>query len=680
MSVFEPNQIKSVYNRGAFDQNNDNIYYQGGERQNDLIKRTDKGKYLTDDEVLAVDKDAKDFAIKIAALEKGELPKREQLIVLNRLPSAYNDIKELKGRKLLITQDVYKKIIDIPNKFNKNHSVARNRAVKLPELAADPNYILQSKAKDHENRFVIVTKSRGKRPGERLSIIVQPGQNAAVVSGYDENINISEEKKAGRVLFDKKKELETKSTTLNVVDDSNSYASNIASKEENVNSSLRQGAPENARGAYDAAKRLITLFEGADPSTLVHEAAHFFLDDMRRFADNATTAEELQAIYRYVGSTDGVLTTEQNEYFARSFEAYLMEGKAPNSLLGRVFEKFRKWLRAIYSQIKNLNVKLDDNIRKTFDEMLGGRRLDFAMQMSRERLAEDIKAGNIGQAVINKALRLLEEEKMSKADMEEMIGRLEDGRLKRSDIKKYLEPFTQSTNRHHEAVYEQDYQRYRRRLEKGNVTPAAVRKKIDRLLEWTKPRTQNGKVVGRFPDIKVNRFFDAVRENINLKRDEALAKIDANLQRLDEITQKGMSGEDGNFRNVSDIIWENKVLAIPAGRASVGLMADVYNDIAEIYNTGRLSERVTGMVKRAWRERLIGEAVAVLDQGQGTNWRRESSDLAKRMRRFGLSMFSWNGIRVYDLRKKYEQELAEMYLIIESMDDDLRQMLMAKKD
>lgn len=680
LSVFEPNQIKSVYNRGTWDAGNDNIYYQGGERQNDLIKRTDKGKYLTDDEVLAVDKDAKDFAIKIAALEKGELPKREQLIVLNRLPSAYNDIKELKGKKLLITQDVYKKIIDIPNKFNKNHSVARNRAVKLPELAADPNYILQSKAKDHENRFVIVTKSRGKRPGERLSIIVQPGQNAAVVSGYDENINISEEKKAGRVLFDKKKELETKSTTLNVVDDSNSYTSNIASKEENVNNSLRQGAPEDARGAYDAAKRLITLFEGADPSTLVHEAAHFFLDDMRRFADNETTAAELQAIYRYVGSADGVLTTEQNEYFARSFEAYLMEGKAPNSLLGRVFEKFRKWLRTIYSQIKNLNVKLDDNIRKTFDEMLDGRKLDFAMQISRERLAGDIKAGNIGQTVINKALRLLEEGKMSKADMEEMIGRLEDGRLKRSDVKKYLEPFAQSTNRHHEAVYEQDYQRYRRRLEKGNVTPAAVRKKIDRLLEWTKPRTQNGKVVGRFPDIKVNRFFDAVRENINLKRDKALAKIDANLQRLDEITQKGMSGEDGNFRNVSDIIWENKVLAIPAGRASVGLMADVYNDIAEIYNTGRLSERVTGMVKRAWRERLIGEAVAVLDQGQGTNWRRESSDLAKRMRRFGLSMFSWNGIRVYNLRKKYEQELAEMYLIIENMDDDLRQMLIAKKD
>ena len=142
------------------------------------------------------------------------------------------------------------------------------------------------------------------------------------------------------------------------MDDSNSYASNIASKEENVNSSLRQGAPENARGAYDAAKRLITLFEGADPSTLVHEAAHFFLDDMRRFADNATTAEELQAIYRYVGSTDGVLTTEQNEYFARSFEAYLMEGKAPNSLLGRVFENFANGCGQYTARLKTLTLSL----------------------------------------------------------------------------------------------------------------------------------------------------------------------------------------------------------------------------------------------------------------------------------------------------------------------------------
>lgn len=607
--VFEPNQIKSVFNRGTWDAGSDNIYY-----QEQISKNIENMPSIED-----FRNPNKDYELpRLNPSDLFKLGKEDKPVVLKK-----NIIEKNKNNHPEVDISEYGKIL--------TDTLVDTSEIIQVQPQKKPNYY--TFINNNQNDVSVVELSENKDNYEVVNFFkvnkkrIDEYRKKAVKDGGD--IIITERKPQGAARL---------SALLNNSDN------NIASKEENVNSSLRQGAPENARGAYDAAKRLIMLFEGADPSTLVHEAAHFFLDDMRRFADNATTAEELQAIYRYVGSTDGVLTTEQNEYFARSFEAYLMEGKAPNSLLGRVFEKFRKWLRAIYSQIKNLNVKLDDNIRKTFDEMLGGRRLDFALQMSRERLAEDIKAGNIGQTVINKALRLLEEGKMSKADMEEMIGRLEDGRLKRSDVKKYLEPFAQSTNRHHEAVYEQDYQRYRCRLEKGNVTPAAVRKKIDRLLEWTKPRTQNGKVVGRFPDIKVNRFFDAVRENINLKRDEALAKIDANLQRLDEITQKGMSGEDGNFRNVSDIIWENKVLAIPAGRASVGLMADVYNDIAEIYNTGRLSERVTGMVKRAWRERLIGEAVAVLDQGQGTNWRRESSDLAKRMRRFGLSMFSWNGI------------------------------------
>lgn len=651
--VFEPNQIKSVYNRGTWDAGNDNIYYQG--------QIADKTKNL----FRPVFGDIKKFAETLKKAIKGELKPQTMLQVVSSTPEVYKRLG-VDDKALNLPQNVLRKI-----NIGK-HDVPLSIIEQLPELVSNPLVVLDSKTE--EGSFVSVLDAVDAN-GNTVVAVIRPTDRAynVIPSVYGkEQVNNLIESSNIRYVDDIEKpataSIDLSSLRLRGGDSARGNNNNILQKSDIVNSFMQNnGEPQikyNAtrrtmlfdgvdpamldkkqpRGAYDAAKRLITLFEGADPSTLVHEAAHFFLDDMRRFADNETTAAELQAIYRYVGSTDGVLTTEQNEYFARSFEAYLMEGKAPNSLLGRVFEKFRKWLRTIYSQIKNLNVKLDDNIRKTFDEMLGGRKLDFAMQISRERLAGDIKAGNIGQTVINKALRLLEEGKMSKADMEEMIGRLEDGRLKRSDVKKYLEPFAQSTNRHHEAVYEQDYQRYRRRLEKGNVTPASVRKKIDRLLEWTKPRTQNGKVVGRFPDIKVNRFFDAVRENINLKRDEALAKIDANLQRLDEITQKGMSGEDGNFRNVSDIIWENKVLAIPAGRASVGLMADVYNDIAEIYNTGRLSERVTGMVKRAWRERLIGEAVAVLDQGQGTNWRRESSDLAKRMRRFGLSMFSWNGI------------------------------------
>ena len=126
---------------------------------------------------------------------------------LEHLTSAYNNIPELKNKKVVITQDVFKKIIDIPNKFNKNHNIERKRALKLPQLIADPLYILQSTSKGNEHRFVIVTSSRGNLPSQKLSIILNPKNAVAVVSAYDEKIDISEEKKNSRVLYDKKKEL-----------------------------------------------------------------------------------------------------------------------------------------------------------------------------------------------------------------------------------------------------------------------------------------------------------------------------------------------------------------------------------------------------------------------------------------------------------------------------------------
>ena len=76
----------------------------------------------------------------------------------------------------------------------------------------------------------------------------------------------------------------------------------------NSDNTLYQSDPDGMvghRGQYDAGNRIITLFANADPSTIIHETAHFFLNDMRRFADNAETAEQLDAIYKYVGSLDG---------------------------------------------------------------------------------------------------------------------------------------------------------------------------------------------------------------------------------------------------------------------------------------------------------------------------------------------------------------------------------------
>lgn len=409
-------------------------------------------------------------------------------------------------------------------------------------------------------------------------------------------------------------------------------------KYNNSDNSLSQDGKSGHRGQYDAANRIITLFSTADPSTIIHETAHFFLDDMRRFSYNEETSNELAAIYRYVGSLDGNISREQHEYFARSFEAYLMEGKAPNQLLRRAFVKFKNWLSFIYGNIKKLDVDLDNNIRKTFDEMLGGKKLDFAMQMSSQNMLANAKSGYIPQNVINKAMALLDSGKMSKTDMNTMIEKIKNHELRRTDVRKYLEPFSKSNNINHENISESEKMFMRQQLENGNVTPKMIRKKIDRLLEWSKPRSVNGKLVGRFTDIKVNRFFDHIRETFALSKEEAQAKINENMQIIDSITKGEETG------NIAELVWNNKLLSFPAGKANISLQAEVYSAISDSYNAGRLVNAVTGEVKKAYRQRLINEAIATLDQGKGQNWRKSSSKTVQAIRRFGISNFSWNGI------------------------------------
>lgn len=64
------------------------------------------------------------------------------------------------------------------------------------------------------------------------------------------------------------------------------------------------------------------------------------------------------------------ITTVHHEQFARGFEAYLREGKAPSNELAQVFHRFRKWLLSIYKNAKSLHVNLNDEVRDVFDRML----------------------------------------------------------------------------------------------------------------------------------------------------------------------------------------------------------------------------------------------------------------------------------------------------------------------
>lgn len=119
----------------------------------------------------------------------------------------------------------------------------------------------------------------------------------------------------------------------------------------------------------------ITLSDKRDLSTLVHELGHYYLEVIQDLAQAKDAPQQIKddvaAIRGWVGADgDAPLTTEQHEQFARGFEAYLAEGKAPAPELNGAFARFKRWMLAIYKHLSRLNVALNDDVRKVFDRIV----------------------------------------------------------------------------------------------------------------------------------------------------------------------------------------------------------------------------------------------------------------------------------------------------------------------
>ena len=136
---------------------------------------------------------------------------------------------------------------------------------------------------------------------------------------------------------------------------------------------LGKGQPlyQNAqapRGQVEFAqsKAVITAFQAADISTLVHETAHVFRrdlsEDLLGQAAKALGVEDIKDWPR-----------EAEEAFASGFERYMREGKSPIAGLDGVFAKFKDWLTTIYKSIVGtpLEKQVSPELRDVFDQMLG---------------------------------------------------------------------------------------------------------------------------------------------------------------------------------------------------------------------------------------------------------------------------------------------------------------------
>lgn len=200
-----------------------------------------------------------------------------------------------------------------------------------------------------------------------------------------------------------------------------SPSSDSASKGNNLGSLLNNSIPdENAlrkrreemQGYYQAegktkgaitwdeeGKAIISLFEGANASTVIHEAlGHYLSVNIMRRSKLPTATEQMrkdrQTLLEYAESSeeewaeldkyDGDLTKEQfdrktaiYERWATGAEQYFMLGIAPSKDLRRIFANWKKWLLGIYKSIKDFvdankeyAKEITPEVRAVFDRAL----------------------------------------------------------------------------------------------------------------------------------------------------------------------------------------------------------------------------------------------------------------------------------------------------------------------
>lgn len=132
---------------------------------------------------------------------------------------------------------------------------------------------------------------------------------------------------------------------------------------------------------------IINLMENADESTLPHEFAHYWLDNMWNYVRSGRASESYMNRWNTIADYLGVnpdqtrLSRGQQEKFASSYEAYLTKGDLPTPAIQSAFDDYDKWLQRVYNDYNKINyqsgygrrrVRLTDAAVKFFQSMTSG--------------------------------------------------------------------------------------------------------------------------------------------------------------------------------------------------------------------------------------------------------------------------------------------------------------------
>lgn len=136
-----------------------------------------------------------------------------------------------------------------------------------------------------------------------------------------------------------------------------------------------QGAQLRDRTAMPVGGSKAELFNPADPADFLQITTHMWLDHLMNDAKLPIAREGLKrdadTVLKWLGAKrSDEIGVVQHERWARGFEQYLLEGKAPSGSLSRSFNFFRAQLLRIKKDPHDVGEPITDDMRAVYDRML----------------------------------------------------------------------------------------------------------------------------------------------------------------------------------------------------------------------------------------------------------------------------------------------------------------------
>jgi len=253
---------------------------------------------------------------------------------------------------------------------------------------------------------------------------------------------------------------------------------------------LFQDGDENSRGGFVPRLNQILMNSKSDSSTLFHEMAHYYLEELTRIAQatgpESSAARELNTVLDWAGEKPelwALKSTEArrrtHEAFALNFERWLYEGVAPSEPMRDLFSRLRAFIVGVYTDVvQKLNSlfrrrfgedlpALTDEVRQVFGRMVateaevrslveaqqfealfqteeefvaaGGTAEDYAKQLEQHQKAEDLAVDELTR----KRLRTME---LASGATQGELKRLQQQHVvRRREIRKEVEAATRLT-------------------------------------------------------------------------------------------------------------------------------------------------------------------------------------------------------------------------------------------